>query len=46
LSQNATVNDVPPGQKVPSEPPKFLAPGSGATLPSVDTRPENKEEQK
>jgi hypothetical protein len=46
LSQNATVSDVPPGQKVPSEPPKFLEPGSGATLPSVDTRPENKEEQK
>ena len=46
LSQNATVNDVPPGQKVPSQPPKFLEPGSGATLPSVDTRPENKEEQK
>ena len=46
LSQNATVNDVPPGQKVPSEPPKFLEPGSGATLPGVDTRPENKEEQK
>jgi len=46
LSQNATVNDVPRGQKVPSEPPKFLEPGSGATLPGVDTRPENKEEQK
>ena len=37
LSQNATLNDVPPGQKVPSEPPKFLEPGSGATLPIVDT---------
>ena len=45
LSQNATVNDVPPGQKVPSEPPKFLEPGSGATLPTLDTRPQNKEEQ-
>jgi mono/diheme cytochrome c family protein len=46
LSQNATVNDVPPGQKVPSEPPKFLEPGSGATLPILDTRGEKKEEQK
>jgi mono/diheme cytochrome c family protein len=46
LSQNATVNDVPPGQKVPSEPPQFLEPGSGATLPIVDTRPGEKEEQK
>jgi mono/diheme cytochrome c family protein len=46
LSQNATENDVPPGQKVPSEPPKFLEPGSGATLPIVDRRPEKKEEQK
>src|SRR6516225_10481838 len=33
LSQNATMADVPPGQKVPSEPPKFREPGSGATLP-------------
>jgi hypothetical protein len=46
LSQNATVKDLPPGQKVPSAPPKFLEPGSGATLPTLDTRPENKEEQK
>jgi mono/diheme cytochrome c family protein len=45
LSQNATANDVPPGQKVPSEPPKFLEPGSGASLPVVDTRPETKEQQ-
>lgn len=34
LSQNATLNDVPAGQKVPSEPPKFREPGSGATLPN------------
>lgn len=33
LSQNATMADVPAGQKVPSEPPKFTEPGSGATLP-------------
>jgi len=45
LSQNATANDVPPGQKVPSEPPKFLEPGSGASLPVVDARPEKKEQQ-
>ena len=34
LSQNATMNDVPAGQKVPSEPPRFREPGSGATLPN------------
>ena len=33
LSQNATANDVPAGQMIPSEPPKFREPGSGATLP-------------
>jgi hypothetical protein len=34
LSQNATKADVPPGQTIPSEPPKFVTPlGSGATLP-------------
>src|SRR5580693_10697588 len=33
LSQNATQADVPAGQKIPSEPPKFAEPGSGATLP-------------
>jgi len=39
LSQNATMADVPPGEKIPSKPPKFLAPGTGATLPAV--LPEN-----
>jgi hypothetical protein len=33
LSQNATTADVPPGQQIPSTPPKFREPGSGATLP-------------
>jgi len=33
LSQNANMGDVPVGQKIPSEPPKFREPGSGATLP-------------
>lgn len=33
LSQNATTADVPEGQKIPSVPPKFREPGSGATLP-------------
>jgi len=33
LSQNATMADVPAGQKIPSEPPTFREPGSGATLP-------------
>ncbi len=35
LSQNATVADVPAGQKVPSEPPQFETPGSGATSPVI-----------
>ena len=35
LSQNATLSDVPAGQKIPSEPPKFREPGSGATLPVI-----------
>src|SRR5579863_922267 len=33
LSQNATMADVPAGQAIPSVPPKFRDPGSGATLP-------------
>ncbi len=35
LSQSATMADVPQGQKIPSEPPTFAQPGSGATLPIV-----------
>jgi mono/diheme cytochrome c family protein len=48
LSQNATMADVPAGQKVPSQPPKFKKPGTGASLPVVvpDTKPENEENQK
>jgi len=49
LSQNATMADVPEGQTIPSEPPKFRAPGSGATLPvpAPEPKPENsKEDQK
>jgi len=38
LSQNATKADVPSGQVVPSEPPRFRGqPGSGATLPLIDS---------
>ena len=33
MSQNATMADVPAGQKVPSEPPNFADVGTGATLP-------------
>ena len=33
LSQNATMADVPAGQKIPSQAPKFQQPGNGATLP-------------
>jgi hypothetical protein len=48
LSQNATLADVPAGQKVPSEAPKFRGePGSGATLPVIAPEiPEQKEESK
>ena len=35
LSQNATMAEVPAGQKIPSEPPKFREPGSGASLPVI-----------
>ncbi|MFZ0814902.1 MAG: cytochrome c [Candidatus Sulfotelmatobacter sp.] len=36
LSQNATRADVPSGQAIPSQPPKFRGePGSGATLPVI-----------
>ena len=39
LSQNATTADVPAGQAVPSQPPKFRGvDGSGATLPMVALR--------
>jgi mono/diheme cytochrome c family protein len=38
LSQNATMAEVPAGQAVPSEPPVFRGqPGSGATLPVIDS---------
>jgi len=38
LSQEATMSDVPSGQKVPSEAPVFRGdPGSGATLPELET---------
>jgi mono/diheme cytochrome c family protein len=33
LSQNAAMADVPAGQKIPSAPPKFREPGTGASLP-------------
>ena len=42
LSQNATTADVPAGQKIPSQPPKFREPGSGATLPML--APQSKSE--
>ncbi len=46
LSQNATRADVPAGQTVPSEPPKFRGqPGSGATLPAIDSETSSKSEE-
>jgi hypothetical protein len=43
LSQNATLVDVPAGQKIPSQPLKFREPGTGATLPVP--APETKSEE-
>jgi len=43
LSQNATMADVPVGQAIPSKPPKFREPGSGATLPVL--APQTKSEE-
>lgn len=43
LSQDATLADVPAGQKIPSLPLKFSEPGTGATLPMP--APENKSEE-
>jgi mono/diheme cytochrome c family protein len=41
LSQNATAADVPTGQEVPSPAPVFRGvPGSGATLPEIQSTPE------
>lgn len=40
LSQNARAADIPAGQKVPSDPPKFNDIGNGATLPEVDNTPQ------
>ena len=45
LSQNATPADVPAGQKVPSDPPKFGEPGSGATLPVLAPETKSPEEK-
>jgi cbb3-type cytochrome c oxidase subunit III len=42
LSQNATMADVPAGQTIPSEPPTFREPGSGATLPVVRSESNSK----
>jgi Cytochrome C oxidase, cbb3-type, subunit III len=41
LSQNATASDIPSGQKIPSDPPKFREIGNGASLPIIDTAPEH-----
>jgi mono/diheme cytochrome c family protein len=45
LSQNATQADVPAGQTIPSQPPQFRGtPGSGATLPVIDSDSSSKAE--
>lgn len=46
LSQNATRTDVPQGQGVPSDPPQFRGqPGSGATLPVIDSKTSSRSEE-
>jgi Cytochrome C oxidase, cbb3-type, subunit III len=46
LSQDATMADVPKGQAVPSEPPKFRGqPGSGATLPVIESATSSQSEE-
>jgi hypothetical protein len=37
--------DVPAGQTIPSEPPKFREPGSGASLPVVVPETNSKSEE-
>lgn len=46
LSQNAKMADVPQGQQVPSAPPRFGQPGTGATLPVREPSSEATEEWK
>jgi mono/diheme cytochrome c family protein len=45
LSQDATAADVPQGQKIPSQPPRFQEPGSGATPPVMEMKPEGTREE-
>jgi mono/diheme cytochrome c family protein len=45
LSQNATAADVPAGQKVPSEAPNFRDVGTGATLPVVEPKASESEDE-
>jgi mono/diheme cytochrome c family protein len=45
LSQNATRADVPAGQDIPSQPPSFREPGSGATLPVIAPMASSKSEE-
>jgi len=45
LSQNATMADVPAGQKIPSEPPKFGDSGTGASLPAIKPETNSKPEE-
>ena len=44
LSQNATAADVPSGQEIPSKPPTFREPGSGATLPIIVPKEKSQQE--
>jgi mono/diheme cytochrome c family protein len=44
LSQDATMADVPAGQKIPSMPPRFKEPGTGATLPVLEPKSSQQKE--
>jgi hypothetical protein len=45
LSQNASMAEVPAGQKIPSEPPSFRDLGTGATLPETVPQTNSKPEE-
>jgi hypothetical protein len=46
LSQNATRADVPAGEPIPSQPPAFGQPGSGATPPLIESETNSKSEER
>jgi len=46
LSQNASAAEIPPGQQVPSPPPKFRGePPNGGVLPEVESPSTNSQQE-